>query len=240
MPPSEAPASERPARAPTYRPAGFGASRPAPRPSREEIAPNPEPESTTNRVFEVHARSILHYPLQSSLSDRLDVLNHIAFEPRTRPIRSYELIDTLKKWANLVPRLWWDTPSTSDLLRELEEQALQEDNADELERIVNTLCVASLSSIATFLSQNRIQAAADAAVGMVDVCLKRGRTEALNRSLLGVEPENLPPEIVLAFLTTTKPAERELPNRAVLVQKFETALRESGRDDIDDLMRFAR
>jgi len=85
-----------------------------------------------------------------------------------------------------------------------------------------------------------VQEAVDVAVGLVDVCLKTGNTAPLDRALSAIDPEVLPAEIVLAFLTTSKPASAQLPARANLIGRFEDAIRARGRTDADALMRFAR
>ena len=98
----------------------------------------------------------------------------------------------------------------------------------------------ALQAIPRLARGTDVQEAVDVAVGLVDVCLKTRNTATLNRRLSEINPDVVPAEIVLAFLTTSRPASAELPARADLVGRFEKAIRGRGRTDADALMRFAR
>lgn len=83
------------------------------------------------------------------------------------------------------------------------------------------------------------QEAVDLTVGLVEDCLKAGDFEGLDRILSLTKPDGMPVEVVIALLVTTKIAPLKLlPERALLVKRFEKSL--AGREDAEELMRFAR
>ena len=121
--------------------------------------------------------------------------------------------------------------------RSLERIALQP-SANQ-ESYVRLLCESGLEAVLNLVVDRDIQDAVDVAVGMVDVGLKTGHHEIINEVLDKVDTETVPPEVALAFLTTSKPAVGDLPARTELVRRFERSIRGRRRPDADALMRFA-
>jgi hypothetical protein len=125
--------------------------------------------------------------------------------------------------------------------RSLEKMALRADlEPDERAKLVQLLCDRALETIPRLARSRDIQEAVDVAVGVVDVSLKAGHATLLDRTFGKLDPEVLPPEIVLAFLSTSKPGAWQLPAREALVERFEKAIKRQGRADANALMRFAR
>ena len=60
-------------------------------------------------------------------------------------------------------------------------------------------------------SASEEQEAVDASVAIVDGCLKVGATATPDQALATIDPEVMPVEVVLAFLTTTASASSRLP-----------------------------
>jgi hypothetical protein len=85
-----------------------------------------------------------------------------------------------------------------------------------------------------------IQEAVDVAVGVVDVSPKANATAQLDGVPERIDPDSLPPEVVLAVLVTSKPGAPKLQARQALVVRFEAALKGRRRPDAESLMRFAR
>lgn len=126
-------------------------------------------------------------------------------------------------------------------IRALEKLVLGAPNeAGERASILRVLCDRAFDAVPKLARDRDVQEAVDVAVGIVDISLKAGHASELNRVLKRLDPDMLPPEVVLAFLATSKPAATALPDRSSLVERFEQALRARGRSDADTLMRFAR
>ena len=111
---------------------------------------------------------------------------------------------------------------------------------EERTSMVELLCEKALIAIPLLVHRRDIQDAVDVTVCLVDVSLKTENQAALNRVLSWVDPDVLPPEVVLAFLTTSRPAGERLDARAKLVSRFERAIRARRRPDADALVRFAQ